>query len=55
MRGGVDARCCNGQRRATGERADFVSLLRYVLRDSSDPEIEAKLIAEAVAERFRIN
>ncbi len=31
MRGRVDARCCNGQRRATGERADFVSLLRNIL------------------------
>ena len=55
MRGGVDACCCNGQRGATGEGADFVSLLRDILRDSSYPEIEAELIAEAVAERFGIN
>lgn len=55
MRGGVDTSCSDGQRRATGKRADFVSLLRDILRDSSDPEVEAELVAEAVAERFRIN
>lgn len=55
MRGGVDAGCCNRQWRATGKRADFISLLRDILRDGSDPEVEAKLVAEAVAERFRIN
>ena len=55
MRGSVDARCCNGQRRTTGEGADFVSLLRDILRNSSDPEVEAERVAEAVAERFGIN
>lgn len=55
MRGGVNARGCNGQRRATSEGTDFVSLLRDILRDSSDPEVEAKLVAEAVAKRFGIN
>lgn len=55
MRGGVDARCCNGQRRAASERADFVSLLGDILRDSSDPEVEAELVTEAVTESFGIN
>ena len=55
MRGSVDAGRCNGQWRSTGERADFISLLRDILRDSSDPKVKAKLVAEPVAERFRIN
>lgn len=55
MRGSVDTRCCNGQRRATGERTNFVSPLSNILRDSSDLEVEAELVAETVAERFRIN
>ena len=41
MRRGVDARCCNGQRRATGERANFVSLLCDTLGNGSDAEVEA--------------
>ena len=55
MRCGVDARCCNGQWRSTGERANFVSFLRYILGNGSDSEVEAESIAEAVAKCFGIN
>lgn len=40
MRRSVDARCCDGQRRPTGERANLVSLFRDTLGDDSDAEIE---------------
>ena len=41
MRSRVDARCCNGQRRATGKRTDLVSPLRNTLGNGSDAEVEA--------------
>ena len=40
MRRGVDARCCNRQRRATGERANLVSLFGDTLGDDGDAETE---------------